>query len=121
MKWSECRPELKRRIQEQLNEQATRPESGLRPTEPEHASEKTLERRNSKSKQGKVGVELRVTIIALRGKELDSHDNAKSACKALIDIISEYLGIKDNDPRIEWNIEQLKSKTRRTLVVMERI
>lgn len=50
-----------------------------------------------------------VTITRIAPRALDEHDNLPRACKALVDGIADRLGIKDNDPRVEWRYRQTKS------------
>lgn len=43
---------------------------------------------------------------------LDGHDNLRTALKAPADSIAAWLGIKDNDPRVEWLYGQFKTNKR---------
>ncbi len=49
-------------------------------------------------------VKVRVTRIAPR--PLDSHDNLAASVKNVVDGIADWLGVKDNDPRITWLYRQ---------------
>jgi len=37
---------------------------------------------------------------------LDAHDNLKGSQKACVDGVADWLGIRDNDPRVEWRYSQ---------------
>jgi hypothetical protein len=56
---------------------------------------------------------VRVTRIAPR--ELDD-DNLSGGCKALRDGVADYLGIKDNDPRVTWAYAQRKGEPKQYAV-----
>jgi len=113
LKINQLNQQLRRRIQEQIaNEDRAKNNAvprGIRSEVSKPAAAPALERKHEAQKAGASGVAVRVVIIALRQRLLDSHDNAKSACKGLIDVIAESLGIDDADPRISWQIEQLKT------------
>lgn len=49
---------------------------------------------------------VKVTITRVAPRPLDSHDNLRSSLKAVVDGISDWLGVKDNDERIEWAYAQ---------------
>lgn len=48
-----------------------------------------------------------VTLRRVSAGELDD-DNVRSALKGVRDGIADRLGVKDNDPRVEWVYEQEK-------------
>jgi len=48
-----------------------------------------------------------VTIVQLRRRLLDDHDNLRASLKAFVDGIAEIVGIKDNDPRVVWEYGQM--------------
>lgn len=50
---------------------------------------------------------IKLTRIAPR--KLDAHDNLPRAFKAPCDQIAEWLGLKDNDPRLTWSYAQRSS------------
>lgn len=50
-----------------------------------------------------------VKIIRVAPRALDT-DNLASSAKALRDGIADRLGVKDNDPRVEWRYEQTRGK-----------
>jgi len=52
----------------------------------------------------------KVTLTRIAPRALDGHDNLSSAFKALVDGIADRLGVKDNDPRIEWKYEQARGR-----------
>lgn len=47
-----------------------------------------------------------VTLVRIAPRKLDGHDNLPRAFKAPCDQVAEWLGIKDNDPRVEWKYAQ---------------
>lgn len=51
----------------------------------------------------------RVTMMRIAPRNLDD-DNLASAFKNLRDGIADRLGVKDNDPRVEWRYLQNKGK-----------
>lgn len=52
----------------------------------------------------------RVVIVRVGKRELDRHDNLRTACKPLVDAITAQLGFKsDNDPALHWEYGQVVS------------
>jgi hypothetical protein len=49
-----------------------------------------------------------VTITRLGGKQLDTDDNLPRSCKAVKDVLAEFLGVQDHgrDPRVKWKFRQ---------------
>jgi hypothetical protein len=49
-----------------------------------------------------------VTITRLGGKQLDIDDNLPRSCKAVKDVLAEFLGVQDHgrDPRVKWRFRQ---------------
>lgn len=47
-----------------------------------------------------------VTLVRIAPRKLDAHDNLPRSFKAVVDQIAEWLGIKDNDPRVRWQYAQ---------------
>jgi len=65
-----------------------------------------------------------VTLTRYGIKELDAHDNLRSAFKYIVDKIAEILtgkknGKGDSDQRITWRYDQVKSKTKGIKIVFE--
>lgn len=52
-----------------------------------------------------------VTLIRVAPRRLDD-DNLSSGFKALRDGIADRLGVKDNDPRVQWRYSQETGKTK---------
>lgn len=48
----------------------------------------------------------KVTITRVGKKQIDSHDNLRAGCKALVDAIAQRLGVDDADPRVYWRYKQ---------------
>lgn len=49
-----------------------------------------------------------VTLTRIAPRALDD-DNLRSGLKALRDGIADRLGVKDNDPRVEWRYAQMRT------------
>lgn len=47
-----------------------------------------------------------VTVTRISPRKLDAHDNLPRSAKATCDQVAEWLGIKDNDPRVTWQYAQ---------------
>jgi len=56
-----------------------------------------------------------VTIIRIAPRMLDD-DNMQSGAKALRDGIADRLGVKDNDPRVQWLYRQERGDPKQYLV-----
>lgn len=56
-----------------------------------------------------------VTLIRIAPRMLDG-DNLQSGFKALRDGIADRLGVKDNDPRVQWNYRQVRGDPRQYAV-----
>jgi hypothetical protein len=84
---------------------------------PEPTTAKTLERRDQKLKRGKVGVQVRVHLVAVLRRELDD-DNLVASFKCLRDHIASELGIDDADKRVEWKYHQLHTSGEEGVLVM---
>jgi hypothetical protein len=54
-------------------------------------------------------VQLHVALVRCSPRLLDI-DNAWGSMKGPIDATADWLGLDDNDPRIEWKVEQQKVK-----------
>lgn len=53
-----------------------------------------------------------VTLTRVAPRALDSHDNLRGGFKALVDGIADRLGVKDNDPRVEWRYAQVRGRAK---------
>lgn len=51
---------------------------------------------------------VRVTLTRIASCKLDAHDTLPYGFKAVADAVAKWLGVKDNDPRIDWQYEQEK-------------
>ena len=47
-----------------------------------------------------------VTLTRIAPRKLDAHDNLPRSFKAVADQVSEWLGVKDNNPGIKWKYTQ---------------
>lgn len=66
------------------------------------------------------GVGYRITIISLRRKAVDGHDNLRTGAKPLVDCITRSLGFaSDDNPRLQWEYGQVISKRPGTIVKIE--
>lgn len=52
-----------------------------------------------------------VTLIRVAPRALDD-DNLRSGFKALRDGIADRLGVKDNDPRVRWEYDQVRGRAK---------
>jgi hypothetical protein len=57
-----------------------------------------------------------VVVITREGKGTMDGDNLQSAGKAVRDAVADWLGVNDNDPRIDWIYRQRKAKDYAVLV-----
>lgn len=85
--------------------------------------------RNERSEGENSGVEsvsksvaYRITLISIRKRLVDAHDNLRTGHKPLVDRITQWLKFaSDSDPRLEWNYEQFTTRGRPgTIVLIER-
>ena len=60
-----------------------------------------------------------VTLTRIAPRPLDGHDNLRSGFKAPVDAIAEWLGVKDNDPRVTWQYAQEQGKPKTYSIRME--
>jgi hypothetical protein len=69
------------------------------------------------------GVRYSILIVSYRKRLLDSHDNLRTAHKALVDRITERYGFQsDSDPRLQWHYAQIQtSGVTGTHVVITRV
>jgi hypothetical protein len=61
-----------------------------------------------------------VKVQRMSPRELDAHDNLPSALKSVIDGVADLYGIKDRDPRIGFEVGQMKFKGRAVRIHIER-
>jgi hypothetical protein len=60
----------------------------------------------------------RIGLCVVSNRELDAHDNLRSACKPLVDAITASLGYaSDSDARLRWEYGQLVSNGRPGVIV----
>lgn len=52
------------------------------------------------------GRRLTITLTRLGSREIDSHDNLRTAFKATVDEIAKFLGVDDADRRLIWKYAQ---------------
>jgi hypothetical protein len=60
-----------------------------------------------------------VTVTRIAPRPLDSHDNLRASAKNGVDGIADWLGVKDNDPRITWVYAQSKGAPKTYAVRVE--
>lgn len=62
----------------------------------------------------------RVTMTRIApSKGLDEHDNLRSALKHACDSVADWLGLNDNDPRIDWKYGQRRGRPGEYAVIVE--
>lgn len=85
------------------------PVARLRAEKPEQDQRNRGE--DSGMEESKASTRYRISIAVFRKRLLDSHDNARSACKPLVDSITRSLGFKSDDcQELEWEYHQLKTE-----------
>jgi hypothetical protein len=58
----------------------------------------------------RLGCRYIITIVSLRRRLCDGHDNLRTGAKPLVDAITSSLGFPSDDhPRLEWHYHQLKT------------
>lgn len=92
------------------------PLGGLAPGQPQQSQVSPLERLIQKRQKGKGGVEVVVTLIACRRRELDDDGNVASQ-KPLRDAIAASLGIDDGDKRIRFEYAQSETRAETGVIV----
>jgi hypothetical protein len=60
-----------------------------------------------------------VCVVRIAPRPLDGHDNLRESAKACVDGIADWLGVKDNDPRVSWEYGQERGKVREYAVRVE--
>lgn len=50
---------------------------------------------------------------------VDKHDNLPGSLKPAVDGVADWLGIQDNDPRVEWRYAQERGDTYQVRVTVE--
>lgn len=59
---------------------------------------------------GPKGVGYCITIISMRRRLVDAHDNLRTGAKPLVDRIAAWLGYRDDsDAALHWQYEQLRT------------
>lgn len=53
-----------------------------------------------------------ITVTRVAPRPLDQHDGLGAALKPIVDGVADYLGVKDNDKRIAWKLEQRRGRVR---------
>ena len=89
---------------------------GLEAGQPEPASIQTLAGKPSEHEQSEGCVEVCITFITLRARQLDS-DNNVASIKPLRDAVCDSLGVDDADPRLTFNYHQIKTSGREGVIV----
>ena len=84
------------------------PLAGLPAKESQRTPAPALGRDHAEQKRCKIRLRIRVDLIAMRRRLLDS-DNLVGSFKHVRDAIAAKIGIDDNDPRIEWHCHQIKT------------
>lgn len=109
-KLSYLNPKLREKINELDRQQNP---NGVRPLASrlgQQAPVCPLDKGIQKRQKGKGGVEIVVSLIACRRRELDDDGNV-AAAKPLRDAISETLGLDDGDKRIRFEYGQIETRS----------
>jgi hypothetical protein len=60
-----------------------------------------------------------VRLVRIAPRALDGHDNLRASLKATVDGVADWLGVPDNDPRVQWDYAQEKGKPKTYAVRIE--
>lgn len=90
--------------------------------DPERQSRERCEGQDCQLEAGSRGVGYRVTIVSVRKRTVDAHDNLRTGAKPLVDAITRSLGFhSDDDPRLVWEYGQVLGTRGGTIVKIEQI
>jgi len=62
--------------------------------------------RSAEVKTPKPALPVEIVVTRIGQQLLDAHDNLGASAKATVDQVCDWLGVKDNDPRVRIRIEQ---------------
>lgn len=84
---------------------------GLGPVpDPKRQQDQRCEGQDRQLDKSPEGVGFRVTIVSLRKRLVDAHDNLRTGAKPLVDAITKTLGFaSDDNPRLLWEYQQLQT------------
>lgn len=61
-----------------------------------------------------------ITLTRIAPRQLDSHDNLRSGCKASVDAIADWLDLaSDADPKVTWQYAQERGKPKEYALKVE--
>ena len=92
------------------------PVGAVDPSVSQQAPLRPLEQGVQKRSKGKGSVEVVVSLVGFRKKELDD-DGFIYACKPLRDAIAASLGLDDGDRRIRWEYGQAETRGEQGVIV----
>jgi hypothetical protein len=92
------------------------PVGAVAPSVSQQAPLRPLEQGVQVRQKGKGGVEVVVSLVGFRRKELDD-DGFIYACKPLRDAIAATLGLDDGDRRIRFEYSQLETRGEQGVIV----
>lgn len=88
--------------------------------DPERKQNQRSQSEAGKLESGEERMAFCISIISLRSRLVDEHDNLRTGAKPLVDSITESLGFdNDNHPGLIWRYGQVLSQTKGTVVVIE--
>lgn len=88
--------------------------------DPKRESDQRSKSKDRQLDKSKSGVGYSITIISLRKRLVDQHDNLRTGCKPLVDAITRSLGFSaDDNPRLLWKYAQAIADGEGTIVKIE--
>ena len=96
------------------------PVAGLQ--DPQREPNQRRESQDRELDKSKEGLVFSITIISIRKRLVDAHDNLRTGAKPLVDQITRSLGFSgDDNPRLRWEYGQIIGSKEGTLVRIERL
>jgi hypothetical protein len=65
--------------------------------------------RSAEVKTPKPALPVEIVVTRIAPRALDTHDNLGASAKGTVDQVCDWLGIKDNDPRVRITVAQEKA------------
>lgn len=88
--------------------------------DPKRERSKPRQNKDPELEKSTRGVGYRVTIVSVRKRFIDAHDNLRTGSKALVDAITRTLGFSsDDNPRLQWEYGQVLGTKCGTIVKIE--
>lgn len=105
--------------QDCLARSATGPVAGL--PHPKREPDQRGKSQDSKLEKGEESLGYRITIISIRPRLADGHDNLRTGAKPLVDSVTAWLGFtNDADSRLQWHYEQFVGEPQSTIILIQK-